>query len=317
MASGEADAPTMEEMMADLQDRLAALQLEHEKLAEDVRAGRSVTVVSQPPPTLPRLKIFTGQSPTSPQETTFDEWHSSLLGVLEDDAITNKVSFIKRHLRGSVLHHANSLGLVTAPGLLRELCSLFGEQKATDAEFLEICTTKPKPGQKPSDHLVWLYGKLVEMQGPSQDGASPIEKKLYLAFSKSCPTELALELQRQFGKPGEGSPKFATLLKAVKGVEDLLPRAEAKRHQTTKASSQAVVTAENEGETSSGGETSSRREPAKRPKGTCYRCGLSGHFYRDCKNKHNPRLVAQRDLERRQRVNQWRKLKGMPELPLN
>ena len=315
------------DQIAALQDQLQALKLQYASaqasFETQLEAAKQpkMTVVAQAVPQLPKVKTFTGLAPASPQEATFSDWHVQMREAVEDESVLNKGGFVRRHLRGPALHQVASLGTNDATTMLAHLSELFGDLKIPDDRYIEVCQMRPMSGQRLQEHLLLISQKMEEIQRSAKYVQEEYNRRLYLAFSKGCSGLVALELRNKWGVPGEGSPTFAALFRHIRQIEDLEPAkgrkgatpAEAAVHalSATEASDQPSAS----GTASPSGQTTQRRGQAG--KGYCFKCGLEGHMYRACRNPPNAALVGQREVERRQRNNVWRKRQGLPELPLN
>lgn len=305
----------------DLKDQLRRLQLQHEETLATLMTRleeaekKTVHVQVQPPQPLPKLKTFTGLPPENNQETTYKEWRRQVLETTDDPAVTDPGTYIRRSLRGPALQQVATLGTNNPKRIIQHLDSLFGALKNPEDLYFELCQLKPRRDEGQADFLLILSAKLKEVQEAAQFPDDEYHRRLYLAFSKAMGNSLfALELRNKFGVPGETSPPFEQLFRFVRQLQDL--DSSRPRKMATAEAGVHTVHPEAAAAAESGHQHGGRRFP-KIFKGTCYNCGLEGHIYRQCKNPSNPSLVATQERERRRKNNEWRKLKGLPLLPLN
>lgn len=292
-----------------LQEQMAAMQLRHEEqmriLQQQMETAetRDVRVNVQPTLHTPKLKIFTGLPPTNNQEVSFEEWRQQVTQTIDDDAIHDKGAFLRRSLRGAALKQVNDLKTNDAKQVLKHLTTLFGVIKSPEEEYLEICQLKPKKDQALVDFLLVLYSRMNDLQERGKFQADELKRRLYYAFSKGCNNPLlALECRNKFGIPGEATPAFEDLYRYLRQVQDLEPATKRRGGEVSNAHSGAHSA-----------ETTARGSR----KSYCFKCGEDSHFYRECTNPANAKLVAEREREKKRKTNEWRQKKGLPTLPLN
>ncbi|XP_070188900.1 paraneoplastic antigen Ma3 homolog [Littorina saxatilis] len=306
--SGDHDR-VIAELQRQLQDLQSHYESELKHLSGRMDTEREVNVQVQPPPSLPKLKVFTGLPATSTQETSFEAWKRQASEVNDDVLVIDKVGLLKRSLKGAAHEHVRGKNYATVDDLIKDLDKLFGELKSAEEMYLELCQSRMMKTQTKADFLMTLSTKMKEVQKTAGFSNEEYQRRLYYAFSKGLIDSLfALELRNKFGMPGDTKPAFSDLYRYVRQIEGL---------EVGKQKAQVGAHAAPSPPPDFTQERTEAPQQQGRRKIYCYKCGENGHFYRDCTKPANAHLVVQKEQDRRRQENEWRRRKGLPELPLN
>lgn len=244
---------------------VAPLTLSSELASVQAPVPQIIQVVQ--PPSLPKLKTFTGLPPVDPNEATFDDWIEQVRH-LTDLTVTPEVEKevdrrVLSSLRGFARTEAKKERITKATELLALMKRLFGRTKGNLELAQEFTRLVWKKGEIPAQYLVRLQtGKdrmMQDSQNPILDDVLAIYPH-FLAQIKALNPLLAVEIKSTLGDPKFATPTTAQILQCLNCLEEgsrtedhsnkgvaraYLPAQETPQRQIPKGSTRSATTGAN------------------------------------------------------------------------
>ncbi|KAL8603355.1 hypothetical protein ACOMHN_039718 [Nucella lapillus] len=324
---GSAGNPWAEDV---LQQRLGELTLRYEVECEELL--RRVAAAEKRPstengaglkvemtvPSQHRLKIFSGIAPSGGNEIDFEAWEEQAEGFLKGPDVKSKDNRLFASLKGIAAETVKDCQTNTEA--VKTLRQIFGSLQDAEELLLTLSTQRIRRGETPAAFFSRLYTDLLNIHKLQPFTSPDMNQKLYRTFCSGIQHThelLLLELRNRFGYPSRAHPSFVDLLHAVRQAcdRDDAKRGHQQQHQvsTDAMSTEALVTKVVDTVME---RLSLKMGPPSRSEGSvlpghadgrhlrftghCFRCGLTGHYSRNCTNRPNPALVAEKEGRRKQ-----------------